>query len=97
MVSQLLKREGKRAWRSERVVRVTPGGGAAGGAADGVALTVGLKLVVVVSLLFFPLCTVLCGRKLPGTLEALQQHGAHGESGGVCDECKRLGWVDVCQ
>jgi hypothetical protein len=73
------------------------GGGAAAGAAVEVALTAGLKLVVVVSLLIYPLGWVSCGRRLPGVLDALLQHGTHAERGGVCDECKRRVWVEVCQ
>jgi hypothetical protein len=84
-------------WHPERVVRVTGSGGTAGGAAARVAMTVGLKLVVVVSLLFSPLVWVTCGRRLPGVLDAVLQRDTHGERGGVCDECKRRGWVEMCQ
>jgi hypothetical protein len=37
------------------------------------------------------------GEGLPGVVDTLLQHGAHGGSVGVCDECKRRGWVGVCQ
>jgi hypothetical protein len=46
MVAQLLKRVGKRTWRSERVVHAMGSGGAAGGAEAGVLLAAGLKAVV---------------------------------------------------
>jgi hypothetical protein len=66
MDAQLLKRAGKRALLSERVDRVT-----GGGAAAGVALTVELKLMIVVSLLFFPFGSVSGGRSLPSVLDVL--------------------------
>jgi hypothetical protein len=37
------------------------------------------------------------GEGLPGVVDTLLQHGTHGGSGAVCDECKWRGWVGVCQ
>jgi hypothetical protein len=45
MFAQLLKRQEKRTWRTELVVREAGGGGVAGGAMVGVASTAGLKVL----------------------------------------------------
>jgi hypothetical protein len=37
------------------------------------------------------------GERLPGVVNMLLQYSAHGASGGIRDECKRRGWVGMCQ
>jgi hypothetical protein len=45
-------------------------------------------------------CVLLPGQEgegLPSVVDSLLQHGTHGGSGGVCDECKRRRWVGMSQ
>lgn len=52
MVAHMLKRRGKRTWRSEHVVLAVGGGGVTGGAMAEVASTAGLNVVFQLSGLF---------------------------------------------
>jgi hypothetical protein len=56
-----------------------------------------LSIVVAVFLLGWVQLLGEEGEGLPGIVDTLLQHGTHGESGCVCDECKWHGSVEMRQ